>query len=404
MIHLKTTCDRRRTKKDGSHPIVFRITVKGKTRDISSGLFCHAKYWDYKKHSVRGKSELLKNLNRRVKDMELNLLKRIREFDQYQTSDYQVQDVRNFLRNKSPKSLTVKEFWKEEVARMRRAKKHSNALNYESALLGLEKGLNMSIPFANINYGWLLEAETVLRERGLKPNTIHTYFKTLRSIFNKAINLEVIDFSLYPFRRFKLKTGSTKPRNLSLDEMRRYFQYVPTSDKLEFAHDMGKLIFCLRGINYTDLALLSKEGIRNNRLIYTRSKTQKIYSLALNDEVLRIMDKHQADNKTLLLSLLTEDEYFNKKSLPLVIRLKRKTLNKWLKKIGSLIGLGIPLSTYVFRYSHAGICQDLGYSREMISQSLGHSYGIGVTSSYLNDFSNKLIDDMNQDVINQVIN
>jgi integrase len=402
MIHLKTTCDKRRERKDGTCPIVFRITVKGKTRDISTGLSCQIKHWDYKKHSVREKSELLETLGRRVRDKELDLLKRIRDFEESSISEYGVQDVRNFLTNKSPKTVTVREFWLEEVVRLRRAKKYSNALNYESALSGLEKGMCMDIPFAKINYSWLLEAETIMRERGLKLNTLHTYFKTLRSIFNKAINLDVVDFSLYPFRRYKLKTGSGKPRNLNLEEMRRFFQYVPASANLEFAHDMGRLIFCLRGINYTDLALLSKGSVRSGRLVYNRSKTQKIYSIALVDEVLSIMDKYQSCNHKLLLSLLTEDEYTKKEKIPSLIRQKRKTLNKWLKKIGVDLGLEITLSTYVFRYSHAGICRELGYSKEMISQSLGHSYGVGVTSVYLNDYSNDLIDEMNHHVINEV--
>ena len=38
-----TTLFRSRTKKNGTHPIVFRITVKGKSRDISTGLYCDEK-------------------------------------------------------------------------------------------------------------------------------------------------------------------------------------------------------------------------------------------------------------------------------------------------------------------------------------------------------------------------
>lgn len=68
MIHLKTTCDSRRVKNDGTLPIVFHITVYGNMRTISSGFSCHNNNWDFKKNSVKEKTENLTLLGKRVKD------------------------------------------------------------------------------------------------------------------------------------------------------------------------------------------------------------------------------------------------------------------------------------------------------------------------------------------------
>ena len=403
MIHLKATCDKRRTKKDGTHPIVFRVTVNGKSRDISSGLSCLSKHWDYKNNSVREKSDALKILGRRVKDKELSFLKKVREFDQSCPFVYDVQDVKNDLCNKSSKSTIVKVFWEAEIERLHRATNHSNATTYRSSLMGLEKVVSMDIHFSKVNYSWLLDTETLMREKGLKVNTIFTYFKTLRTIYNRAINLGLVDFSLYPFRRFKIKSASTPPRSLLVTEMRKFFSYKPSSKKLEHAHNMGKLIFMLRGINFTDLALLTSDNVRKGRLVYIRSKTQRLYNVNMVEDVLELLKVHSSVGDDLLLDILSPEQYADKKNLPKVIRQKRKVLNKWLKKIGEDMGLPENLTTYSFRYSWASCCKSMNYSKDMISEGLGHSYGLSVTSAYLSDYDYALIDEMNQKVIDAVV-
>ena len=403
MIHLKTTCDTRRTKKDGTHPIVYRITVEGKSRDISSGLSCQKKHWDYHKQCLKQKTEKLKVLYQIVKDKELELLRRIRIFEDERPFIYDVQDVKEYLCKKDVRLISVKDFWLEEIERLHQSKHHSNANNYRSSLLGLDKVVNLNIRFEVINYSWLINTETMLKQRGLKVNTIFTYFKTLRALYNKAINMDIVNHAYYPFRRFNLKTENTPPRSLTLEEMREFFCYHPSSDSLKQAHDIGKLIFMLRGINYKDLAVLKTSSIKNNRLIYTRSKTKKVYSIKMFNELDSLLGNFKASSSKLLLNLISEDDLVNEFKLPDVIADKRKTLNKRLKLIGNEIGFSESLSTYVFRYSHANICRELGYSKDMISQSLGHQNGLRVTDSYLNDIDLNLIDEMNEKVCKSVI-
>jgi len=404
MINLKPTCDKRRKKKDGTHPIVFRITVKGKSRDISTGLYCDEKDWDFKRNSVKGKTEELILLGSRVSDQELELRKKIRDFDREHQFIYDVQDVKNSLCNKRTETYTVKEFWLEEIKRMHKAKKHSNALNYQSALLGIEKANSLNIPFELVTYAWLLDVETNMSSRGLKTNSISVYLRSLRCMYNKAINLNIVSYSYYPFRRYKIKSGRSHPRNLNTEDMKKYFSYEPSSKQLKWAHDIGKLIFLLRGINYTDLALLTLDNRKKDRIVYHRSKTQKVYSVKIEAEVSNILYSYSSVGSYLLLPILTKEESDNKKNLPNLIKQKRKTLNKWLRKIGAELNLDEPLSSYVFRYSHAGICRELGFSKDMISQSLGHqSAGAAVTDRYLNDYDHVLIDSMNRAVIDAVM-
>lgn len=403
MIHLKTTYDQRRKKKDGTLPIVYRITINGQSRDISSGFSCHSHDWDNKKCAVRERNEGLGILSKRVKDMELRLLNKIREYEQEYPAINDVQYVKNYLCNKKDKDYSVKEFWSEEINRLHRANRHSNAIHYETALKRIEKITSLSIQFQAINYPWLSELETRLREKGLNNNSVSVYLRVIRSIYNKAVNLEIADYSHYPFRRYKIKNGPTAPRTLTIDQMKQFFHYTPNSEKMKFAHDIGKLIFMMNGVNFYDLALLTNDNVKNGRMVYQRSKTHKMYSIKMLPEVKNILESYRSNVQNLLLNILTEKEYSNKSRLPKCINQKRKNLNKWLRKVGVALKIKEPLTTYVFRYSFANICRELGYSKDLISQSLGHSYGLRVTDAYLNDYDLRVIDEMNKHVVEEVM-
>ncbi len=57
----------------------------------------------------------------------------------------------------------------------------------------------------------------------------------------------------------------------------------------------------------------------------------------------------------------------------------------------------------VFRYSYANVAKQLGYSKDLIAEALGHEYGNSVTGIYLEQFDNDIVDKMNQELIKYII-
>jgi len=76
--------------------------------------------------------------------------------------------------------------------------------------------------------------------------------------------------------------------------------------------------------------------------------------------------------------------------------------NKNLKQVSNLSGLNLQLSTYWARYTWANVARTLGYSKDMIAEALGHSYGNRVTGIYLEDYPNEEIDEMNDIILRSV--
>jgi integrase len=156
----------------------------------------------------------------------------------------------------------------------------------------------------------------------------------------------------------------------------------------------------LRGINIKDLLLLSSDNIKSGRIIYKRAKTSKIYSVKVTGEIAEVF-KQFISNKTLL-GILSNTDLLDKEKLVDIHDQKRKVINSHLSKIGKILEVNEVISTYVFRYSFANISKQLGYSKDLIAEALGHEYGNSVTGIYLEQFDNDLIDEMNQKVIDEV--
>lgn len=80
------------------------------------------------------------------------------------------------------------------------------------------------------------------------------------------------------------------------------------------------------------------------------------------------------------------------------IQYATKTCNRHLRHLARALDITDNLSTYYSRHSWATIAKKLGYSKDLISEALGHSYGNRVTEIYLDSFDQEVIDAMNEAV------
>lgn len=402
---MKLSLDQRRVRVDGTYPLVFRISYNSQSRSISTGFKCKLTEWDMKKSDVvvcNDSSELLKN---RLDEERLKLQEKLLLFERNVLDNTStVQDIKEYLVGKLTQKSTVLEFWKEEIVRLEHVKNYGNKRNYKSALGGITNEVSLNIQFTKIDYPWLVKLESNLRSKGVKTNSVAVYMRTLRALYNKAINMGLVDSQNYPFRRYKIKTEPTTPRVASLVELNKYFNYeVLYGSQMDLVWDIGRLIFLLRGINFTDLVLLTKDNLKHERIIYKRAKTHKIYSIKMLQLTRDIFQKYSSNERKTLLPILSDEDLNKKSILNERIGQNRKNYNGWLSKIGKELGMMEKLTTYVFRYSYSNACKSMGYSKDMIGEALGHSIGSKVTGIYLQDYDLDVIDKMNEVVCNKVI-
>ena len=282
MATLNLVLDKRRVKKNGTYPVVFKLTANRKQAFIPTGISVNEQEYDEKNSLVINSPKLNEDI------CSLDAIYRKR-FYQYVIANQGCEDVlvlKNYLLNKTSDELTVYEFWEDNIKKMRKAGRNGGCSVYQQSLNTISQEINLHVPFVKLSYRDVLDLETKLYQRGMSMNGIGVYMRTFRAICNRAINLDFVGYEWYPFRKYKIQKSKTTPRVLSMEEIKSYFQLDLQEDDPEYKYwHLGKLIFMLRGINLRDLLLLKKENIVNGRLIYKRAKTGKIYSIALTEDI-----------------------------------------------------------------------------------------------------------------------
>jgi integrase len=119
------------------------------------------------------------------------------------------------------------------------------------------------------------------------------------------------------------------------------------------------------------------------------------------DVAKELLVKYSNGNGQYLLPLLKSD--CNAVEMKRHIRQGIKTVNKYIDRIAAELKIPKDVTSYYARYAWANIARSLGYSKDIISQALGHEYGHSMTSIYLDAFDNSVIDEANDKVIEAVI-
>lgn len=403
MISLKTALDTRRAKQDSTYPIVFRVSFEGKSRDITTGFSCRKDQWNSRISQISAKSKEQEVINQTIQETRADYISRIVEYQKQFKRVSEFSHLKRFLLQENVSEVTfISDFWEGEIERLESTGNEGNAYIYRDCLNRVGRYMDLRVSFEEVDYKSLLKLETAMRVSELSTNTIGITLRTFRAVFNSAIRSELTPSSHYPFKNLVIKKGVIKPRPIIQEETRNYFQYEPVGQERDH-WNYGKLILMLRGINFKDLALLTRNNLRDGRLIYTRSKTEKVYSVEILPQVQELIDYYFCPWRSTLFPILEDIHLSSSKSIAKRVREQNKTTNKWLKRIGVKIGSKERLTTYVFRYTHANLCKQLGYSKDMISESLGHGYGLAVSTNYLESYDIELIDEMNARVIESIL-
>jgi integrase/recombinase XerD len=398
MATLQLDLDRRRKKVDDTYPLVFKITCNRKQVMINTGISIKELDFDSENGIIKD-SPLL---NEKLLKLDRTYRNRFMHYVIQNHGNEDMNELKQYILNKSPEEVTIAEFWDKTIQELMGMGRLGGAKIYIQSKSTLEKHTNLNLPFLKFCYRDLLLLEQKLHFSGMSVNGMGVYLRCFRAICNNAIKQDLASFEWYPFRKYLIKKEKTSPRVISTNELRSYFNMdIDPSHPSYTFWNVGKLIFMLRGINITDLLLLDKSNIRNGRIIYKRAKTGKFYSIKLTEDIESVLSLFHA-NETLL-GLVTKEQIKSLRRKEHFYQ-RIKVINKHLDKLGNLLGFEEKLTTYVFRYSYANVAKQLGYSKDLIAEALGHEYGNSVTGIYLEQFDLKVVDNMNQALIDAVSN
>lgn len=396
MVQLRVILDARTQKSDGTSTIYYRITDKRKVTYLSSGLSLEPHYWDDSKGVVK------KNYTNAI-TFNISLNKRFIEIQRaiIELEDDGLFSIDSLKEKLNPKieKQSFRSFTEAVISEMFKRNQSSNALIYQTALNSLTRFKpSKGLMFTDITVRLLESYREHLEKSGCKVNTISHYLRTIRAIYNRAIKSKVVDRKYYPFSDISIKTERTAKRAFTKDVIKTIEHLELPNIRMVIARDYYMLSFYLIGMNFTDMAYLTRANIVNGRIEYRRKKTGTEYSIKILDPIRDKFDDYFSQQRKYLLPILPDHISEGSLEAKKLIHQFIKTTNKYLKRISVQLELSKPCTTYTVRHSWATIAKRLGYSKELISEALGHQQGNQITETYLDSFDREVIDEVNSKV------
>lgn len=304
------------------------------------------------------------------------------------------------------------------ITDMERQGRYSTAHVYHCALKSAVKYGGHSLHMEDLTPGWLQSYQEYLLKQSLLWNTISTYMRMLRAVYNRAV-----DMGLAPYipRQFKnvftgryanhqraLKKGEIKRvllEDVVEEEADRSSESEPAassdSRNLGWARACLELMLRFHGIPFIDLANLRKVDLRNGYLTIRRYKTGMPLSIAVDAAAMKLLRRYASNDPSspYLLNILNGS--LSGKEAYKDYQRALRMLNLQLYRLSRVCRLGKRLSSYASRHTWASIAKSCGIAVEVISEALGHA-SITTTEGYLKQFDNDEIEKANKVIINYI--
>lgn len=406
--------EKRRAKENGKFSVKLRVYNKlnniKKVRYFTTGIDLTED--EFETIWVNAENKSLRGNNKKIRLKLLGFETRAnKEAEQMTVFDFAKFETKLF--RKSSDKNNVKYHFDLVIQKKMNSNKIGTAESYKYTLKSLaefsvsQKNCKANkLTFNAISVDWLREYQDFMLAKGKSYTTIAIYTRTLRVIFNNAIESNDISKDIYPFGKNKYKIPRTKKVKKALNslQLKTLFDIEVKNDNEQQAKDFWFFSYACNGMNFKDIALLKYSDIKNDKFSYYRAKTfdktaeKTEITIYLTDFTKSVISKYGNKDKTgfvfNIISLKDTSEKQYKK-----IKNFTRLINDHIKRIAKRNDLPIDISTYWARHSFATNSLRKGASMEFISEALNHS-DLNVTKNYFagfedeakKEFANSLLD------------
>ncbi len=256
-------------KKDGTVPVMGRITVDGSQTQFSCKLTVDPKLWDTKGGRVTGRSAAALETNRMLDKMRVRInrhYQEIMERDNFVTAE-KVKNAFLGLEHRYHTLMQVYRRHNEDYEKQVEAgmKAKGTLEKYRIVYKHLQEFLDIryhvkDIALKELTPAFISDFEMFLRtDKHCCTNTVWLYVCPLRTMVFIAINNEWLTRD--PFREYEIKKEETTRSFLTKEEIRLFMDGKLKNAKQELYRDL--YLFCaFTGLSFSDMRNLTEENIR----------------------------------------------------------------------------------------------------------------------------------------------
>ena len=279
------------------------------------------------------------------------------------------------------------------VEKMKGTRSESTLANYSTAIRSLDIFLRNHPTQTLLDEQLLSAYQFWLQQKGICLNTVSCYIRSLRSIYNLLVGNTLIFNNAF--------TGGTRTRkrSLSVEDVKKLKALrLKGMPQLEMARDLFLFSIYALGMPFVDMAFMKKENVQFDSIYYMRHKTNQPVFVPLEPCMKDIIRKYQHSDTAYLFPILTTTE---QPQAYLQYQNKLNSYNRLLKKLSSLAGLNVNLSSYVVRHTWASLAYSSNVELNVISKALGHT-NTNTTQIYIRELEDYRLKDANHIVLGAI--
>ena len=383
--------DTRRAKADNTYPVKLRVTFERKQKYYPTNKNLTIAEFD---RVMTGKrhSEPEKETKYSIEAFEKKAIDIIDGLPFFTWAIFEKQ----YSTNRAAKG-TIEAAFTDYIDSLKDEGRIGTAVSYECAKTSLLK-FSPNLKFADINPDFLRKYEKWMLAGEKSITTVGIYLRSLRTLFNNALNDGELTKEFYPFgrKRYEIPTGNNIKKALTLKEIAAIYRYkAEAGSTAERVKDYWVFMYLCNGINTKDFCLLKYENIKGDVLEFVRAKTARTKR---NVEPIRATIT--ADIEAIIKKWGNKKKDPNNYIFPILekglspvrerqlIQQMTQVINCHMKAIAETLGITNDVTTYAARHSFATILQRSGAGTAFISEALGHS-STKTTQNYLAGFEDE---------------
>lgn len=421
----------RKTKyKDGTYPLVLRITKQRKSSYVHLGHSILPKDWDEDMERVRKSHPNSTRLNNLIR-------KKIADADSIALDserDNSAASSKSIIRKIKPASDGM--FFAQASLYLQRLKEAGNfnvwhaeeprLRNFKAFVLGTDAIVNdtpkrsksrkrpackgvlpgSDVPFSQIDVRLLTQFQHHLKAQlHLGTRTIANYMQAIQSVFRQAIREGATDAKYLPFGsdRIQIKVPQSQKKGLTTDDIEK-LELVELSHPAHCAaRDLWLVSFYFAGMRAADVLQLKWSDFMEGRLYYVMGKNEKPGSLKIPEKAQTILDRYATTKEhpdDYVFHYLKGDTRM-KDAFTLQKRIKEIVTNcnhMLQRRVAPAAGIEGKISMHITRHTFATLAGDK-IPIQMLQKLYRHS-DIKTTIGYQANFIHKDADEALDAVIN----
>lgn len=349
-------------KKDGTIPIMARITIDGKIAQFSTKLSVDLKKWDLKYGRVIGRNNEAKALNHKL-DTIRGRINQAYNDNLIRDGFASAQKVKNTFLGVGNEYDSILNFYKEHNKNIKASVVIGTYRTYCIAYNHLTKFLmikynNKDMRFREINDVFMNNFEDYLRYTvGLKQNTIWLYMLALLKIIKLAVKRDILPKS--PLVEYSITDEETNRCFLTKEEIKQFNAVVPDKKNEELTKDLF-LFSCFTGLAFIDVKNLKKSELQRFLdgslwIIKRRQKTRSPSNIRVLDIPMKIIEKYKDFSDEFVFPM---PHYY--------------TICKYLRILNKKSGINKHITFHIARHTFATLLLNENVPLESVSKMMGH--------------------------------